>query len=81
MLCTLVEPLGVLGTASVREVRAVSGVGALMSDFFGVSVTFVLRLPRFDDADCSSVLAVLLGVAFGTFERRPPVMNGCRSAA
>ncbi len=81
MLCMLVDPLGVLGTVSVREVRAVRGVGALMRDFFGVSVTFVLRLPRFDEADCRKVLAVLLGVGLGTLVRRPPVMYGCRRAA
>ena len=80
MLCTLVEPLGVLGTASVREVRAVRGVGALMSDFFGVSVTLVLRLPRFEDAVCRSVFAVL-GVALTVFVRRPAAMYGCRRAA
>ena len=76
----LVDPLGVLGTASVRELRAVRGVGALMRDFFGVSVTFVLRLPRFDEAVCSSVFAVL-GVETTVFVRRPARMYGCRSAA
>lgn len=81
MLCTLVDPLGVLGTVNVRDVRAVSGVGALMRDFFGVSVTFVLLLPRFEEADCRKVLAALLGVGLGTFDRRPPVMYGCRRAA
>ena len=79
MLCPLVL-LGVLGTARVRELRAVSGVGALISDFFGVSVTLVLRLPRFDEADCNSALAVL-GVGLVTLDRRPAVMYGCRSAA
>ncbi len=79
-VCTPLVLPGVLGTASVRELRAVSGVGALMSDFFGVSVTLVLRLPRFDDADCSRAFAVLLGVA-GTFVRRPADMYGCRKAA
>ena len=70
----LVDPLGVLGTASVRELRAVRGVGALMRDFFGVSVTLVLRLPRFDDAVCSSVFATSSGVvtAPATAPARPP---------
>ena len=79
VLCMLVDPLGVLGTASDRELRAVRGVGALMRDFFGVSVTFVLRLPRFEEAVCSKVLAVL-GVG-ATFLRLPAVMYGCRIAA
>ena len=79
VLLTPPELLGVLGTASVRALRAVSGVGALMRDFFGVSVTLVLRLPRLEDADCSRVLAVL-GVGLGAFERRP-AMYGWRNAA
>ncbi len=78
--CMLVDWLGVVGTPDVRALRAVRGVGALIMDFFGVSVTFVLRLPRFDDADCRSAFAVL-GEGLGTFDRRPAVMYGCRSAA
>lgn len=80
VLCMLVDPLGVLGTASVRELRAVSGVGALIIDFFGVSVTLVLRLPRLDEADWRNPFAVL-GVGAVTFVRRPAVMYGCRNAA
>ena len=81
VLCPPPALLGVLGTASDRELRAVRGVGALINDFFGVSVTLVLRLPRFDDADCRSAFAVLLGVGLVILVLRPAVMYGCRNAA
>ena len=71
--CMLVDVLGVVGTPEERVPRAVRGVGALIIDFFGVSVTLVLRLPRFDDADCSNAFAVL-GEGLEGFDRRPAVM-------
>lgn len=57
-------------TAVVRDVRAVSGVGALINDFFGVSRSdFVLEL-RLDE----DVVDDLLGG--GSFGFLPPVTNG-----
>lgn len=86
--CKLPELLGVVGTAFpdvTRLVRAVSGVGALMSDFFGVSVRFLLdRLDKPPVAELSSCLEALDGggnCGLVIFGRLPPVMNGCRRAA
>lgn len=70
--------LGLMGTpfvvAAVLEDRAVRGVGALMSDFFGVSVNCLLRAPNVDDE----------GVDFGPFiaglALLPAVTKGCRRA-
>ena len=71
------ELLGVEGTAFVvvRDVRAVRGVGALICDFFGVSVA-CFRLEKL--ADDSSALA---GEGLTTLVRRPPVTKECRIAA
>lgn len=58
--------------AVVRDVRAVSGVGALINDFFGVSRSdFVLELKLDEDVDD---LVVMLGR--GSFCFLPPVTNG-----
>jgi len=76
------ELLGVDGTAvlDVREERAVSGVGALICDFLGVSVTGLLRLPpRLDDDDDDPFKGGRTG--WETFTLRPAVINGCRIAA
>ena len=58
----------------VLEERAVRGVGALMSDFLGVSVTALARVLNVDDE----------GVAFGVFNEglvlRSPATKGCRKA-
>lgn len=67
-----------LGTAVVRVLRAVKGVGALIKDFFGVSVTCLLL--RKLVADVSMAFAVL-GDGLVIFVRFPAEMNGCRSAA
>ena len=70
------ELLGVVGTALVvvLEVRAVSGVGALICDFFGVSITCLLRLlERLDK--------VFPGEGLITLARLLPVTKGCRIAA
>lgn len=58
----------------VRDKRAVSGVGAPISDFLGVSVTclFLLRLDN-EEAD--------FALLDGGFNLRPAVMNGCLIAA
>ena len=68
--------LGVVGPpfVVVRDKRAVSGVGALISDFLGVSVT-CLFLPRLDNDDADFVLLD------GGFILRPAVTNGCLIAA
>ena len=66
--------LGVVGTA-VRDDRAVSGVGALICDFFGVSPPFCLLD---DDKDKGFDTEGLGLVRRG---RRPEVMNSCRNAA
>ena len=72
------ELLGVEGTAFVvvRDVRAVRGVGALICDFFGVSVTCLVRLEKL--VDDSNALA---GEGLMTLVRRPPVTKGCLMAA
>lgn len=73
------ELLGVDGAAFVitREVRAVRGVGALICDFFGVSVTCLARLlERLEDDNNA-----FAGEAPMVLVRRPPVTNGCRMAA
>ena len=74
-----------LGIAPVatRVLRAVSGVGALIKDFFGVSMRcLLLRLPvKLEVVDCNKERAVLLGVAGVGLGRLPAVMKGCRRAA
>lgn len=76
---------GVLGTVPVatRVLRAVSGVGALIKDFFGVSnkCLLLLLLVKLDVVDCSNDRAVLLGVAGAGLGRLPAVIKGCRRAA
>jgi hypothetical protein len=77
------SPLGVLGVVpvvAVREERAVSGVGAPICDFFGVSrVLFLLELPKLE----AELIRDFTVAAFGlvTFERLPAVMNSWRRAA
>lgn len=66
--------LGVVGTA-VRDDRAVSGVGALICDFFGVSPPFCLL----DDGKDRGLDMEGLGLV--SLARRPEVMNSCRNAA
>lgn len=62
--------------AVVREERAVRGVGALISDFFGVSLSVLFRpLFKFDED------RVVFVVDAGGLGRRPAVTNGCRIAA
>lgn len=78
-VCKLPELLGVVGTAFpdvTRLLRAVSGVGALMSDFFGVSVRVLLA--RFDEEprSCLDVLCGGGGCGLVNFGRLPAVMNG-----
>ena len=59
-------------TVVVRDVRAVSGVGALINDFFGVSRSdFVLELRL--DVDAVDDFVVMLG---GSLDLLPPVTNG-----
>lgn len=72
------ELLGVVGTALVvvLEVRAVRGVGALICDFFGVSVTCLLRLLERLDEDSK----VFPGEGLTSLARLP-VTKGCRIAA
>lgn len=72
------EELGVVGAALVfvREERAVRGVGALIKDFLGVSVTcFPLLPPRLDEENVAFV-ADRTGLG-----RRPAVTKGWRIAA
>jgi hypothetical protein len=57
----------------VRDKRAVSGVGAPISDFLGVSVTCLFLL-RLDNEEADFALD-------GGFNLRPAVMNGCLIAA
>lgn len=74
MLDACAEPPGVAVTlvdVAVRDDRAVSGVGALINDFLGVSVNCLLRLP----------IEVGFGAGGGGFGRRPAVTNGWRIAA
>lgn len=72
------ELLGVEGTtfAVVRDVRAVRGVGALICDFFGVSVTCLFLLARLEDE--SNVFA---GEGLMTLARQLPAIKGCLIAA
>lgn len=73
------ELLGVDGAPLpvVRVVRAVRGVGALISDFFGVSITCLTRLlPKAEDE--IEALGAMVAVGLGRF---PAVRNGCRNAA
>ena len=76
--------VGVVGIPLVtRVVRAVSGVGALIKDFFGVSgTTLLLRLlEKAVDDEPKNAFAVL-GAGLATFAReRTPVMYGWRRAA
>jgi hypothetical protein len=57
--------------------RAVRGVGALICDFFGVSVALDL-LARLDAVDRRALAVAEEGVE--TFERFPAEMKGCRIA-
>jgi len=66
--------LGVVGTV-VRDDRAVSGVGALICDFFGVSPPFCLL----DDGKDRGLEMEGLGLV--SRGRRPEVMNSWRNAA
>ena len=73
------EVVGVVGTPLVtREVRAVRGVGALMSDFFGVSGTALLfRLLESPVEDEPRKALDALGEGLVTFGRDlEPVTNG-----
>lgn len=69
-----------VGTAAPDETRlprAVSGVGALIRDFFGVSVMVLLLrlLVKLDDAEFRSVFDVdALGCGLVSFERLPPAI-------
>ena len=82
-MCRLPELLlGVVGTAPevTRLVRAVSGVGALIKDFFGVSVMDLLLrlLVKLAEAELRSVLdedAGGCGLRI-LVARLPPVMYG-----
>ena len=69
--------LGVVGPPLevVLVVRAVRGVGALIRDFLGVSVTCLLLLLRLEEE------GVDLAVVVGGLILRPVVTNGCRIAA
>ena len=72
------DVLGVAGTAPEEmRVRAVRGVGALIRDFFGVSVRFLLpRLPvKPEDVDPRSDLEEL-GRGLVTFARFPADIKG-----
>lgn len=64
----------------VRVERAVRGVGALIMDFFGVSVTLLLRLLVKLAVEDSNVL-VLPGVGLVILCRRPAATKGWRRAA
>lgn len=68
--------LGVDGTpfVDVRAVRAVSGVGALISDFFGVSITCFGLIPL--KVDDEGVERVLVAICL----RFPASIKGCRMA-
>jgi len=60
---------------SVRVVRAVRGVGALICDFFGVSVTLETReLERLDDDSKAFAVA---GEGLVTLPRRPALRKAC----
>ena len=61
----------------VREIRAVRGVGALIWDFLGVSVSLDL-LVRLDAVDRRALAVVDEGD--DTFERFPALIKGCRIA-
>lgn len=77
-VCAETEPFGVEVTLPefVRLMRAVSGVGALICDFFGVSPT----LERLDELSEDAIDLELVGAGVAILERRPPRINGCRSA-
>jgi len=64
----------------VRELRAVNGVGALICDFFGVSVTLLDReIPeRLDD---DSIAFAVAGDGVVTLLRRPALRKLCCKAA
>lgn len=77
-----VELLGVVGptvavVVAVREVRAVSGVGALINDFLGVSFSCLLRL-LVNPIDEDEAVLVVDGSGLG---RLPAVTKGWRIAA
>ncbi len=81
MDCTVPELLGVVGTtpAEIRLERAVKGVGALIKDFLGVSVTvLLLRLPEADAVFNSDLAAP--GEGLVAFDRFPANTNGWRNA-
>jgi len=73
-------PLGVAFTTVlelVRLTRAVSGVGAEICDFFGVSVGLERLLPLEEAADESKDLdALVVGAGLAIFERARGVMYG-----
>ena len=62
---------------AVREDRAVKGVGALIIDFFGVSIACLLRLLLRLDDEAVDLEEAIVRVALGL---RPAVTNGCRRA-
>lgn len=73
------EGVEVTPFARVRVVRAVKGVGALICDFFGVSVTLETReLVRLDDDKRAFAMA---GEGLATLERRPALRKACCKAA
>ncbi|PSS30915.1 hypothetical protein PHLCEN_2v2540 [Hermanssonia centrifuga] len=79
--CTVPELLGVVGTtpAEIRLERAVKGVGALIKDFLGVSVTvLLLRLPEAEAVFNSDLAAP--GEGLVAFDRFPANTNGWRNA-
>jgi len=75
--CRTCELLGVVGPPfKVLDERAVSGVGALISDFLGVSMTCFDLLPLRLEDDGADLELIVRG-----FCRRPAVTKGCRIAA
>jgi len=74
--CTLLELLGVFGTTPVetRLLRAVSGVGALIKDFFGVSVKILLVRLLVKLVDEVNNDFAVFGEGLVAFERFPAEM-------
>jgi hypothetical protein len=72
-----VELLGVKGTTFVvvRDLWAVRGVGALIYEVFGVSVSCLALLVRLEDD-----ISVFAGEGLMTLARRLPVTKGCLMA-
>lgn len=60
---------------TVRLERAVKGVGALICDFFGVSVTLDVRDPERLDDDSNAL--VVEGEGLVTLDRRPVFKKLC----